>query len=157
MSNSMNTEIKSLIKRVASCIARDAKSCSGDVFDKLFKAYNKYQEDECSGSNYIFNVNCQEDLICCIKGGLGRSELQALLNECSEKNCDYFLFGENYPTATLITDVWTAIASNALELATCVVAYPDCETYYALYCMYVTDAILNECDARYTNIRCYVD
>jgi NAD(P)H-flavin reductase len=116
-----------------------------------------YQEEECEGSNYIFNVNNQDDLICCINGGLGRSELQALLNECSEKNCDHFLYGENYPTATLITDVWTAIASNALELATYVVAYPNCETYYALYCMYVTDAILTECDSRYTNIRNYVD
>ena len=128
MSDLMNTEIKSLIKRVASCIARDARSCSGEIFNKLFKAYNFYQEEECEGSNYIFNVNNKDDLISCIKGGLGRSELQGLLNECSEKNCDYFLFGENYPTATLITDLRTAIASNALELATCVVAYPNCET-----------------------------
>lgn len=157
MSNSMNTEIKSLIKKVASCIARDAKSCSGDVFNKLFKAYNMYQEDECNGSDYIFNINNQDDLICCIKGGLGRSELQGLLNECSEKNCDYFLFGENYPTATLITDSRTAIASNALELATCVVTYPYIENYKELYTMYVTDEVLRECDNRYTNIREYVD
>lgn len=161
MSNLMNEEIKDLIKKVAICIERDAKFCAdndvSNTFKKLFDAYNSYQEDECNGEDYIHNINNPDDLICCIKGGLGRNELQGLLNECSEKNCDYFLFGENYPTAQIITNIRDAIANNALELATCVVTYPYCETYRALYTLYITDAILNECDTRYTNIREYVD
>ena len=53
---------------------------SGDYFNMLLLAYNRWQEDEHSGVDYIFNINNPDDLIDCIKGGLTADEIAKVLN-----------------------------------------------------------------------------
>lgn len=149
--NTMNTELKSLIRRIAACIERDTNASDNVLLDELLTAYNTYQEEERESVDYIFNINNPNDIIACIKGGLSRNELQGLLNECSEKNCDMFLFGVNHPTAELMTNIRSQIKGHALEIATLIVYNP--QSYQKLYDRYVADAMADECSARYCGLQ----
>lgn len=147
----LNTELKALIKKIAVCIEQDTTANDNELLNELLAAYNTYQEQERDSVDYIFNVNNPQDIICCVKGGLSRNELQNLLNECSEKNCDLFLFGVNHPTAELMTNVRSQIKGHALEIATFIMYNPQC--YQKLYDRYVADPMSSECGARYCGLQ----
>ena len=152
----MNTEIKTLIKNVANQLRRDCYNADEEFFNKIRAAHECFQEDENNGAGCIFDLNNKDDFALLLKS-FTPAEMVSLYKQCEEKKCFFMLYGECYETPTWVDNIRDFIANHATELATCVVAYPYCETYRPLYTKYVTDKMLEECDTKYTNIREFAD
>lgn len=69
----------------------------------VLDAYNRYQNDERGGVDYIFCIADSNDVICCLEGGLTTKEFALLYDECTRKT-PYFLFGQNYTTPVVFKD-----------------------------------------------------
>lgn len=144
----MNEEIKSLIKRIATNILQDAYTDDLKLYEKLRKAYNFYQNQECNDAGRVYDFSNIEDLKTCADCLGDRYKLQAILNESIEKHNDFFRLDYDEKRAWLVGNFRDVIANSALEIATCVVYYPH-DDYKPLYDFYVSDSMTSECDARY--------
>lgn len=114
----------------------------------LLKAYNRYQEDERDGVDYIFNINNQDDLITCIQGGLTAEEIAIFYNRVKswEKPTPFFLFGCNHKVMKPMDgdNIIDAIVAVLDELIDNIIAYPWVEEYRAVYTHYITNKIIEE-------------
>lgn len=112
------------------------------VFDMLIKAYNRVQEDECDGVDYLFNLDNKDDLICCIKGGLTAKDIFNLYNTIGTQ---YFFFGYNHkvlrPILKIELDV--QIYSFIETIVEYMFAYPYISEYKDLYTYFVTNKLIN--------------
>lgn len=133
-----STTIDNLIKMVADRLVR------GQRFDLLLAAYNRWQEDERDGVDYLFNVTNSEDVICCLKGGLTMEQLRTMLNEYEANGIEYFYFGCNHPTPTMVTleKVISQLTANADEIVKYAIAYPSVDEYKAIYELFITEEII---------------
>lgn len=97
-----------------------------DIFNLVLDVYNKYQESERDGADYIFDLNKKEDLIVCIKGGLTARMIQELVNNLDDGFTQYFYFGYNYPTPISIKfkDLKTNLYNYLDEIVDYIIAYP---------------------------------
>ena len=97
-----------------------------NVFNLVLDIYNKYQESERDGVDYIFDLNNKEDLIACIKGGLTARMIQELVNNLDDDFTQYFYFGCNYPTPIPIKfkDLKTNLYNYLDEIVDYIIAYP---------------------------------
>lgn len=113
-----------------------------DVFTELFNAYNRYVEDETSGADYIFDINKQDDIICCVKGGMTAKDIAKVV----ESEFHYYLFGydRKTPKPLAFTEVEGIIRNNLDEVLQAVITYPFVEEYRKIYTRYVTNYILGE-------------
>ena len=106
----------------------------------IFKAYNRMQEDETDGTDYIFDLNKQKDLVCCIKGGLTAEEIAILYNLGETK---YFHFNANKGAYSLsIQEMENLLFSSIDDIVRFMFAYPFIEEYKELYTKYVTKIVL---------------
>ena len=123
---------KEVVNLIAMKMATDT-----DVFNLVLDVYNKYQESERDGVDYIFDLNKKEDLIVCIKGGLTARMIQELVDNLDENDkhythyTQYFYFGCNYPTPISIKfeDLKTNLYNYLDEIVDYIIAYPfdnDC-------------------------------
>ena len=112
----------------------------------LLKAYNRYQEDERDGVDYIFNINNQDDLITCIQGGLTAEEIVNFHNRVKSwvNPTPYFLFGCNHKEMKPMgrDNIIDAIVAVLDELIDKIMAYPWVEEYRAVYTYYITNEII---------------
>lgn len=110
----------------------------------LLKAYNRYQEDERDGVDYIFNINNQDDLIACVKGGLTAYEITDFNSKFNTPI--HFLFDCNHKEMIpMYTDnIINAILSVLDEIIDNVLAYPWVDEYRAVYTHYITNKIIGE-------------
>jgi hypothetical protein len=88
---------------------------------RLLNAYNRWQEDEKDGVDYIFNIDKQDDLICCIKGGMTSDDIVKLKNN----GVSYFLFGINHRDVTPMNndDMINTLVRTLDELLDYIIAY----------------------------------
>lgn len=111
----------------------------------LLKAYNRYQEDERDGVDYIFNINNQDDLITCIQGGLTAEEIVNFHNRVKSwvNPTPHFLFGCNHKEMTPIgrDNIINAIVAVLDDIIDNIIAYPWVEEYRAVYTHYITNKI----------------
>lgn len=133
-----STTINNLIQMVADRLVR------GQRFDLLLAAYNRWQEDERDGVDYLFNVTNSEDVICCLKGGLTMEQLRTMLNEYEANGIEYFYFGCNHPTPTMVTleKVISQLTANVDEIVKYAIAYPSVDEYKAIYELFITEEIV---------------
>lgn len=105
-------------------------------------AHNRYQEDMCDGVDYVFSLSRQEDLVCCVEGGLTAADIVGLFAE--NTGTDYFLFGQNYPRPKRITrEQLRNFVYSRYECILCeVMRYPYIEEYKKLYKLYVLPNLL---------------
>ena len=120
----MNNEVlkSSIISQVVSnllgmMVNEDAKKAQ-KAFKTLLNAYNSWQESECSSVDYIFNLDNNDDLICCINGGLTAQEISHLVY--GDRNFGmsrFFFFGENHlkPQQLSMEELVTILSVNAPE------------------------------------------
>lgn len=126
----------------------DKMLSNDELLDMWLKAHNRYQEDECDGVDYIFDLRSPEDLIDCIKGGLTARELAALefTQFCGEDapGTDYFLFGQNYGRPKRLSRVQLCnFIYSRYDCVLCkVMRYPHIEEYKKLYELYVLPNLL---------------
>lgn len=113
-----------------------------EIFYEVFSAYNRYQEDERDGVDYIFDLNNKEDLICAINGGLTTAEIVCLWRNNAEPT--YFLFGCNHPKPNpmSVNDVKNTLVGHLDELIDYIIAYPWVEEYRVLYTRFITNKII---------------
>lgn len=110
--------------------------------DIFLKAYNRWQEDEHNGVDYIFNINNPDDLIDCIKGGLTADEIANFVRVYVTPN---FLFGCNHKLIPLSkTKIVKFIIDNLDDIVDCIIAYPWVEEYRSIYTDVVTNRLLGE-------------
>lgn len=114
----------------------------------LLKAYNRYQEDERGGVDYIFNINNQNDLITCIRGGLTAEDIANFHNSVKGWAIPtlHFLFGCNHKEMTPMggDNIVNAIVGVLDELIDNIIAYPWVEEYRAVYTHYITNKIIED-------------
>jgi len=134
----ISTTIDNLIQMVADRLVK------GQRYDLLFAAYNRWQEDERDGVDYIFDVEKPEDVICCLQGGLTIEQLHSILDAKETDGIQYFYFGCNYPTPTLITQekLIGILKSFADDIVMYAIAYPSVEEYKAIYELFITEEII---------------
>ena len=115
--------------------------------DMFLKAYNRWQEDEHNGVDYIFNNNNPDDLIDCIKGGLTADEIAEFVNNIKgwANEIPNFLFGCNHKLTPLSkSKIVNLIIDNLDDIVDCIIAYPWVEEYRAIYVEVVTNRLLGE-------------
>ena len=136
----MESIIKALAEKIKSAIIEDLSN--SEVMDIVFDAYNRYQEDEKDGREYIFNLQNQKDLLCLVKGGATAEDIVFLYNQaqtrtyylmCTDiRDLDYLLI-ENYTKLKKQIICWLD------EIVDSVIAYPYVEEYQKIYFRYVTN------------------
>jgi hypothetical protein len=134
------TEIISRIK----FMIKNPKDYNLDMF---LNVYNRWQEDEHNGVDYIFNINNPDDLIDCIKGGLTADEIANFVDGTKDWSfaTPYFLFGCNHNLLPLIyPEICGLIINNLNDIVDCIIAYPWVEEYRAIYVEVVTNRLLGE-------------
>lgn len=130
--------INHLVQMVADRLVR------GQRFDLLFAAYNRWQEDERDGVDYIFDVEKPEDVICCLKGGLTIEQLHSILDAKETEGIQYFYFGVNHhgPTLIPLSALISQLKANADEIVKYAIAYPSVNEYKAIYELFITEEIV---------------
>ena len=133
-----STTIDNLIQMVADRLV------NGKRFDLLLAAYNRMQDDERNGVDYLFNVTNSADVICCLQGGLTMEQLRTMLNEYEATGIEYCYFGCNHPTPTMVTleKVISQLTANADEIVKYAIAYPSVDEYKAIYELFITEEII---------------
>lgn len=140
----MVKNFENLVKTIATEIGKDMLISKKIESILLFlKAYNRFQEDERDGADYIFNLNEKDDLMICIDGGLKLNDIVSL----AQQKATYFMFGVNHteplPIKTM-EELASILYAHANEVVTYALAYVTrCEEYQALYEEYVTSRIEN--------------
>lgn len=116
------------------------------IYPILLNAYNRYQSDERDGADYIFDINNQDDLITCVKGGLTARDIFNFYNQRLTNTTTHFLFGYNHIQITPINknDIIDAIMAIIDDLLNCIIAYPWVEEYRVIYTHYITNNIIED-------------
>ena len=139
MDKSVRNSLETLHETIVRSIKLDLNNLlKKDELQLVLAAYNRYQEDEHDGDQYIFDINNADDLKCCVDGGLTANEIYDMV----KLNCKYFTFGR--PTFTIIgMDELRDLLSGYLEdVVWCALMYVSrCEEYAALYEHYVTESV----------------
>lgn len=111
------------------------------------KAYNHYQENECDGVGYLFNIEDKEDVKVCLEGGMTPKEFYALYTEYKKGKTPFFLFGVNHPKAELLAsyqEIRQLIAENIGGILDVVIDFPYVKEYECIYTAYIARAIRND-------------
>ena len=108
----------------------------------VLNAHNAYEETCGNGNNYIFDLNNQDDLSTCVKGGLTWTDI-AKMEERDYYGKNLFLFGEIYPTPKQIEDedeLVSILCGNLGDIVDEVLiapySYPSYSEIYNLYVAY---------------------
>lgn len=142
----MQKVIETMVENVKNAIIRDMRDLNSrkgyDTLKAVLAAYNAYQEEERDGVDYIFNINNQDDLKCCVEGGLTAQEICGMWLKSQSSHREYFYFGCNYEKPLQIATL-AELRSNLViwldEILPCVLAYPFlAKEYENLYMEYVT-------------------
>lgn len=136
----METIIKKLAESIESNLIHDmnCEQIGDDTAILVLNAYNRYQEDEHDGVDYIFDIRKGEDLKCCIDGGMTAQELASINEECTrtEKNTPYFMFGQNHKQGEVIP-TWAQLKRilgvSLHEVVMLMLADPYIDGYTELY------------------------
>lgn len=117
----------------------------GTLLYAVLCAYNKWQEDERDGVDYIFNLYNNDDLKCCVDGGLNAKDISTLVNgQSMHDKTAYFFFGCNHPTPVQIKnndELIQQLVGNLGTFLPYVFVYPN--SYGELY-SYVSAFVLKE-------------
>lgn len=146
----METIIKKLAESIESNLIHDmnCEQIGDDTAILVLNAYNRYQEYERDGVDYIFDIRKGEDLKCCIDGGMTAQEIASLNEECTrtEKRTPYFMFGQNHETAEVIP-TWEQLKRilgvSLHKVVMHMISNPYVDGYKELYLYCVSDYMLN--------------
>lgn len=145
---------KNLLKRVLNNVSSNIKVMAENAFNMgdiddimlILKAYNRYQEDERDGVDYLFDMSNKEDIITCIQGGLSIQEIVFLhlANVKDREMTNYFLFGVNHQEPKLLsyTQFKEQLLSYIDEIAESVLEFPWLDEYKQFYVKFVTNSMI---------------
>lgn len=144
--------IENIVETIKPVIAKDIK-VDDKVLDMVLAAYNRFQEDERNGVDYIFNIDDKDDLQYLVNNcDLTAQDIWRLVNNMGTKDyLPYFHLGENYPEPHLIGrlhDLQNNMIAWLDELLPFVLLYVTrCPEYQTIYEKYITEVLENEFSA----------
>lgn len=142
----LENSIRNIVTSLARCIKEDIRTeTDGETFNMVFRAYNKFQENERMGVDYIFNLENKNDVIECLNCGLTTKDIAKLYNESQVNTTTCFFYHtSNHPTPEPLT--WENLCQLMFDeldaILYAVIAYPWVESYREIYTMYVCDYII---------------
>ena len=140
----MEQNFNSIIEIIKPRIARDIKT-DDKVLEMVLAAYNRMQDDERNGVDYIFDITDREDLQYLVTNGdLCVTDIAWIWNKVqTESLLPLFLYGENYSAPHMVgtlEDLQRNMIAWLDELLPFVFKYVTrCEEYQAIYERYVTE------------------
>ena len=131
-----------LIERAREMLIHDS-----DFMDTVIEAYNKYQDEERDGVDYLFCARYEPDVKCCFEGGLKVEHFVRSFNKMEKAGwTPYFHFGQNHPEPSFYTCNQAIIDHlNACmqPIIQCMHLHPDIDAYSALYKALISDYMFN--------------
>lgn len=145
----MEKIIRNLVNHIKEDLIHDmkCKQYGDDITILVLNAYNRYQEDERDGVDYIFDINNGDDIKWCIDGGITAREISWVLNESEKtaKRTPYFMFGHNRKQPEMI-ETWEGLKNylaNFLDsVLLCMLAYRNVDGYKQLYDHCISDYMI---------------
>lgn len=112
------------------------------LLEKVLKAYNRWNEDERDGVDYIFDIHKKEDLVACVNGGLTAKDIVYLYDISTR----FFLFGCNrtIPQGLNQYDLINILIDNLDEVIDNIIAYPYVESYREIYTLFITNKLIED-------------
>lgn len=139
----MNKIFRSLQETLSYEIER--KMVDARIWNMVLKAYNRVEEDERDGIDYIFNLKEQEDLNCVVRGGLNAADIHKLYESSKQTGTSFFFCGYNHSSpqnCLTFAQVDIQLKANLNSIVKFMLAYPFIEEYKTLYVEFVTDFII---------------
>ena len=139
----MKTLIQSLLHDLCTIAYQRLENDDAKLTTIVLNAYNRYQEDERDGVDYLFDINNKDDVKCCFDGGLSISEfVSAYFDRETRHLTSYFFFGVNHPKPSFITskELLAAVLQNSLaDIMPHMFCHPNIKEYSALYEALISD------------------
>lgn len=137
----MKNVIENLLYVIKSNIRLNLLNNNEEIRTLLLKAYNRYQEAERDGANYIFNINDKDDLKCCIECGLTAYDIVAIVGKNPNA---MFLFGANHDVPLVLSEqgIDDMILAHLDDMLPCMLAYHETEGYLELYDYLIANYII---------------
>ena len=109
----------------------------------LFRAYNRYQEDERDGVDYIFDLSNKDDLVHLVKCGLSANEIYEAYSK--SHNTTYTFYGINHQGINFMDykEFNIQLFSYIEEIVEQIIKYPFDDCYKWLYTELVTNKLLD--------------
>jgi hypothetical protein len=120
------------------CINKIKADFEKGNFNVALQAYNRFQEDERFGVDYIFNLSDIVDNKTLVNNCLSFYDvIVAYNNSCVKSN--YFYYGENHPTISFVDNdcVKKQILAYIDDIIDCAMAHSDVDGYNAFYNKYL--------------------
>ena len=141
MVENFNSIVEIMKRRITHDLRNDN---TNGVLDMVLNAYNRFQEDERDGVDYIFDITIQNDLKCMVEGGLTVTEIAWAWNKIQNEGITpCFHFGCNYnglEALGTLADLKRNLISWLDEFLPYVIMYVTrCTEYQNLYEHYVTE------------------
>lgn len=112
----------------------------------LLRAYNKFQEDERDGVDYIFDITSWDDVKCCADGGMTTKEFNDAFNKyMNGKYTQYFQFGYDRKNIELfgsMNDIREYLKDRLDLFIRQMLYHHDREEYAALYDFCISDYMM---------------
>jgi len=139
----MVENFNSIVEIIKRRIAHDLRNGNG-ALDMVLNAYNRFQEDERDGVDYIFDITKQNDLQYMVERGLTVTEIALACNKIQNEGItSYFHFGCNYEgleAVGTLKDLKRNLISWLDVFLPFVIMYVTrCTEYQALYEHYITE------------------
>ena len=140
----MVENFNSIVEIMKRRIAHDLRNNTDGALDMVIDAYNRFQEDERDGVDYIFDINNHNDLKCMVDRGVTASEIAEAWDKVQYSGItSYFHFGCNYEgleTLGTLADLKRNLISWLDVFLPFVIMYVTrCTEYQALYEHYITE------------------
>ena len=138
-----NGVIKDMTERIGKAVNMVG---SPDTIKKVLAAYNRYQEDERDGVDYIFDLTDKDDLKCLVEGGYTAEDIAGAYEKGKETGLFHFTGGCNYAALRHVgteKDLKRLLTAYLENIVPCVFIYPWIEEYKALWTMFVTESVEN--------------
>lgn len=115
------------------------------AFQIALNAYNRYQEDECDGCDYVFNICDKHDLLVLVNGGTTAQEIADMVST----GFTMFHVGYNYPKPQPLSqmDVYRSIIGISDTLTnTAMLLQNQCTDYSDFIDLFLFNEVMVETD-----------
>jgi len=137
-----NELMENIVEFVKARVEDDFRIGSGKSI--VLDAYNRYRDDECSGTDYIFQIHKMEDLNYLVtKGMMNAHAITFVVNNPTKFPDGVFMFyGEENTGMRPVENISQLLLDNLEDFIPFVILYVGrCEEYKAFYERYMTEAL----------------
>lgn len=134
--------INDIVEFVKARVEDDFRVGSGRSI--VLDAYNRYRDDECGGTGYIFQIHKMKDLNYLVtKGMMNAHAITFVVNNPTKFPDSVFMFeGEANVGMRPVENVSQLLLNNLEDFVPFIILYVGrCEEYKAFYERYVTEAL----------------